>query len=239
MSKQEHRPRLNYEAYKYITNLKEENSVLVIGDIHEPFCLDGYLDFCKKMYDKHNCNEVVFIGDIVDNHYASYHEDDIDAMGGADELDLAIKKIAEWYKAFPKATIIIGNHDRIIMRKAQSSKVPKKWIRNYKDVLEVPNWNFKHRHVIDEVQYIHGEGGAAHLRAQRDCMSTVQGHLHKLSYTQWFVGATYRIFGMQVGCGIDHESYAMAYAKHHAMKPAIGVGIIKGGKLAINELMEL
>ena len=63
-------------------------------------------------------------------------------MGGADELDLAIKRIARWYKAFPKADVTIGNHDRIIMRKAQTSAVPKKWIKAYKDVLETPKWNF-------------------------------------------------------------------------------------------------
>ena len=30
-------------------------------------------------------------------------------------------------------TVIIGNHDRMIMRKAQTSAIPKKWIKNYKD----------------------------------------------------------------------------------------------------------
>jgi hypothetical protein len=28
------------------------------------------------------------------------------------------------------------------------------------------------------------------------------------------VGRNFRIFGMQVGCGIDTTSYAAAYAKH-------------------------
>ena len=42
-------------------------------------------------------------------------------MGGADELEYAIKRISRWHKAFPKAHVIIGNHDRIIMRKAQTS----------------------------------------------------------------------------------------------------------------------
>ena len=29
-------------------------------------------------------------------------------MGGADELELSIERIARWYKAFPTATIILG-----------------------------------------------------------------------------------------------------------------------------------
>ena len=53
-------------------------------------------------------------------------------MGGADELDLAISKIAKWYEAFPIATVLIGNHDRMIMRKAQTSAIPSKWIKSYK-----------------------------------------------------------------------------------------------------------
>jgi hypothetical protein len=43
---------------------------------------------------------------------------------------------------------------------------------------------------------------------------------------------------MQVGCGIDFSSYAMAYAKA-GKKPAVGCGVVIGGKTAINCLMEL
>ena len=154
---------LNYRKYS-------KNNVLVIGDIHEPFTLDGYLEFCLEQYHKHECNEVVFIGDIIDNLYASYHETPTCAMGGDNELELAIKKLAKWYEAFDKATVIIGNHDRLIMRKAQTSNIPSKWIKSYKEVLEVPNWNFTERYVKDDVQYIHGEGGTARTKCRADMM---------------------------------------------------------------------
>ena len=85
------RPRLKGNIKKAYLNLtNKENRVLVIGDLHEPFCLDGYLEFCKEQYAKYNCNRVVFIGDIIDSHYSSYHESDADGMGGKAELDLAI-----------------------------------------------------------------------------------------------------------------------------------------------------
>lgn len=233
------RPRLKnniIETYKNFT--KKENRVLVIGDLHEPFCLDGYIDFCTETYKKYNCNKVVFIGDCIDNHFSSYHETDPDGMSGGDELDLAIYKISKWYDAFPKATVIIGNHDRLVMRKAFTAGVSKAWLKDYKDVLKVPNWDFKDRIVIDDVQYIHGEGGTAHQKCRADMMNTVQGHLHTQCYTQWFVGAKFRIFGMQIGCGIDHDSYAMAYAKR-GKKPAIGCGVVIGGHTAFNILMDL
>ena len=43
--------------------------------------------------------------------------------------------------------------------------------------------------------------------------STVQGYLHTQAYCEYTVGRNFKIFGMQVGCGIDFSSYAMAYAK--------------------------
>jgi len=235
------RPRLTEGLHRLIKVLKsdDENRVLVIGDIHEPFCLEGYLEFCIEVSEKFNTNKVVFIGDIIDNHASSYHETDPDGMGGGQELDLSIKKIAKWRDAFPVADVIIGNHDRLIMRKAQTSAIPSKWIKSYKEVLEVPDWNFVERVVIDGVQYIHGEGGTARSKCKADLMSTVQGHLHTQAYTEFVVGQNYRIFGSQVGCGIDHKSYAMAYAKH-GKKPAIGcMVVLDNGNTPINLLMKL
>lgn len=233
------RPRLKGNkklAYENLT--KKENRVLVIGDLHEPFCLDNYLEFCKDTYAKHNCNKVVFIGDVIDSHYSSFHESDPDGLGGGAELDIAIFRLERWYNAFPNAYVTVGNHDRIISRKAFSAGVPKAWIKSFNEVLNVPNWNFTDRVVLDGVQYIHGEGGTANTKCRADMMPTVQGHLHTQCYTQWFVGANFKIFGMQVGCGIDHDSYAMAYAKR-GKKPAIGCGVVIGGHTAINCLMSL
>ena len=215
------------------------NNVLVIGDLHEPFSLNKYLEFCISKYDEYDCTEVVFIGDVIDNHYSSYHETSADGMGGADELEYAIKRIARWYKAFPVATVIIGNHDRIIMRKAQTSAIPSKWIKSYKEVLETPDWNFVERYEVDNVQYIHGEGGTARTKCRADMMNTVQGHLHTQAYTEHYVGKRFRVFGTQVGCGINHKSYAMAYAKY-GKRPAVGCAVIlNNGKTPLNLLMPL
>ena len=214
-------------------------NVLVIGDLHCPFDLDEYLEFCKQQYTLYDCNEVVFIGDVIDNHYSSYHETDVDGLGGGEELEFAIKRIARWYEAFPKATVIIGNHDRLIMRKAQTSAIPKKWIKSYKEVLEVPKWNFKVSHEQDGVQYLHGEGGTARTKCKADLMNTVQGHLHTQCYTDHFVGKNFRIFGMQVGCGIEFTSDSFAYAKA-GRKPAIACAVVlENGTVPINLLMSL
>jgi predicted phosphodiesterase len=217
---------------------KNESRVLVIGDLHCPFDLDGYLEHCVKTYNDYNCNTVVFAGDIIDNHYSSYHETDPDGMGAGEELEIAIKRIQKYYKAFPSAYVTIGNHDRIIMRKAFSSAIPKIWIKEYNDVLNTPNWKWVDRIVIDNVQYIHGEAGTARTKCRADMQSTVQGHLHTQMYSETYVGQNFRIFGMQVGCGIDFDTYAMAYAKR-GKKPAIGCGVVINGQYGINVPMEL
>lgn len=233
------RPRLRGNVRKaYESIVKKESRILVIGDLHEPFCLEGYLKHCKEIYAKHNCNQVVFIGDVIDNHYSSFHDPDPDGMGGGDELTLAIKKLGRWYKAFPNADVCIGNHDRIITRKAFASGVPKRWIKGMAEVLETPNWNYDTRFVYDDVQYIHGESGRATKKAKDDMMSTVQGHRHTEMFTEFIVGANYKVFGCAVGCGIDQSSYAMAYGKHFK-KCAIGVAVIFNGEYAVNEPMNL
>jgi len=239
MKYKDFRPRLSGNKKIAYDNInKDEQRILVIGDLHAPFDLEEYFDHCKNVYAKMNCNRVIFIGDVIDNHYSSYHETDANGLSGGEELELAIDRLARWYKEFPAADVTIGNHDRLIMRKSQTSSVPRQWIRDYKDVLNTPKWNFVERVVYDNVQYIHGESGRATKKAKDDMMSTVQGHRHTEMFTEFVVGANYKVFGCAVGCGIDSKSYAMAYGKNFK-KPAIGCAVVFGGKHAINEPMHL
>ena len=235
------RPRLSGKrlaAYNHIT--KKESRILVIGDLHCPFDLDEYFDFCKETYEKWNCNQTILIGDVIDNHYSSYHETSIsdELLTGGQELELAIERLQRYYKEFPVADVILGNHDRLISRKSQTSAIPSKWIKSYKEVLEVPSWNFTERIEYDGVQYIHGEAGSARTKSRADMQSTVQGHLHTQAYSEFSVGRNFKIFGTQTGCGIDFDSYAMAYAKA-GKKPAIGCAVILGGHTPINCMMDL
>jgi predicted phosphodiesterase len=189
---------------------REVRNVLVIGDLHEPFCLDEYLDWCLEQYHTYNCNQVIFIGDILDNHAFSYHEPDPDGMSAGLELETTIEKVAKWYNAFEYADVCIGNHDRLASRKSFSG-----------------------------VLYEHGEGGQAQTKAKNNLMSSVCGHTHTEAYCKWFVGKRFKVFGMQVGCGVDASSYAAAYAKNFK-KQAIGCSVVlNNGTLPINLLMPL
>jgi hypothetical protein len=227
-----------YESLEPYLNGDPDN-ILVIGDPHEPFTLAGYMAFCREQQEKYNCGTVIFIGDIIDNCYSSFHNSDPDGFGAGEELDRTIFKVKLWYHTFPKATVVIGNHDRIVYRKAFSAGVSKRWIREYKDVLETPDWNFVENIEMFGVNFNHGEGGTARNRLKTELQSQVQGHLHTQLYVEYAVGSKFIIFGMQVGCGIDAKSYAMAYAKNWK-KPAIGCGVVlQKGTLGIAIPMNL
>ena len=249
----ERRPRLSPQLYKALESLRaKERRILVIGDLHCPFCKTGYLQHCIDTYDRFNCNQVLFIGDLLDNAFASFHETPAELPAGQDELDFAIAKVQEWYEVFPIATIITGNHDRIIARKLVRAGVPQKWLKSYNEVLGTPTWDWVERIVFDGVQYLHGEGGTAEFdgvqyvhgeggtartKAKNDMQSTVQGHIHTQCYVEYNSGSKI-VFSMQIGCGVDRDSLAMSYAKAFKSQQ-IACGVVIGGHTAINCLMPL
>lgn len=231
--------RLMPHEIKLINNIRnrQNNNVLVIGDLHAPFVREGYLEHTQEVAEKYQCNQVVFIGDVIDNHYTSFHEQDPDGYGAGQELDRAIDIIQKWYKAYPKAKICIGNHDALICRKAFSSGISNRWIRDYDDVLGTPGWDFQQQHIIDGVTYIHGTGtsGKGATRRVREWQtSIVQGHIHTEAYIDWYVNKEYRLFSMQVGCGVDDRSYAMAYARNFTKKYIVSCAVVlENGTLPI------
>lgn len=238
----ETRPMKWFESSK--PKKRSENNVLVIGDLHEPFTLDGYLEHCLKVKEDFNCNEILFIGDLVDNHAVSYHEHDPSGKSPYDEYLLSIEKLQEWYKAFPKAKVCIGNHDELPVRRVFSTGLPKFWLKSLEQILQAPSsYEFGLHHVIDDVFYTHGTGlsgdGAAMKIADKNRQSAVIGHLHSVSNIKYSASYKDIIFGMTVGCGIDYKQYAFNYGRDLPNKPIISCGVVIGGKVPVIVPMEL
>jgi len=210
--------------------LREGFRVLVIGDIHLPYEHPEYLEFCKSIYHKHNCNLVVLTGDVVDAHATSRHPVIPDAYGAGDELQYSIDKLKFWHDAFPYAKVCIGNHDARMNRAASDAKIPVKWIKEYKEVLEVPTWEFADEFIFDDIIYLHGMGtsgmSAAIKRALYAGKSVCMGHLHSESSVIYQRTSGRNIFGMIVGCGVDMKSYAMMYAKNNPKQSILSCGVI-------------
>jgi predicted phosphodiesterase len=222
-----------------IKDYNKTNNVLIIGDTHLPFEIEGYLDFCKKLEKDYQCSKIIHIGDLVDNHCVSFHDHDPDGHSPGDEYKMALDKCEEWYKAFPIVKICIGNHDRLPFRKAFTAGLPKNWLKSYQEMFNSPNtwkWDFIHREF--GVIYQHGTGLSGEMAsinaARENRQSTVLGHLHTVCNTRFLASNKDLIFGMNVGCGIDHHKYAFAYGRENTRKPVISAGIVIDGKYPIN-----
>jgi len=223
-------------------------NVLIIGDTHAPCMLPEYIPFLKKMYKRHNCNKVVHIGDLVDWCAMSYHPKDPSLMNSRAEYAAAKKQVKRLYRAFPKATWLIGNHDCLPGRRAADIGLPNEVMRDYKELWGLDGWEVVPRYgnkIIDGVIYQHGDRGrsgqinGALLNAQEEHCSVVQGHLHAQMCVNYFANTKTRTFGMQVGCGVDHKRAAMDYGKKYNKKPLLGCGIVLNGVTAIVEPMKL
>ena len=130
------------------------SNVLVIGDCHCPCMLDGYIPFLKRVHKKYKCNKVVHIGDLVSWDSISYHEKMTGLKDAPGEYAAAYKQVQRLYKAFPKVSWLIGNHDALTHRQAMTAAIPEVALRSYTDLWDIPKWTAIERYgsvIIDGV----------------------------------------------------------------------------------------
>ena len=217
-------------------------SVLVISDLHLPAVHADYLDFVNDIKRKYKTNTTVFIGDVIDHASISFHKKHPENPAAIDEYDSAMDRLGDWRRAFPKAYVTIGNHDERVLRLAADAGIPSMYIRNYKEVYKTKGWDWVPSIEIDGVYYYHGTGAggqypainAAKMRLQ----SVVMGHYHSVAGINWIVGPTSRIFGMNVGSGVDRFHPAMQYGSAYLKKPVLSCGVVIDGHPYL-ELMDL
>ena len=220
---------------------KKKSNVLVIPDLHYPAARDGHLDFLSETYEAWGCTETVMIGDLVDNTALSFHLKNPRLKDPMREYDKARKDIDKLTTRFPKATMLMGNHDANPYRWCMEVGIPEEFMRSPKDLWGLPDqWQVVERfgqHVIDDVIYQHGDRGRASalLNAKDEFKSCVQGHHHSKAGVQFFANKHTRIFGMQVGCLVDHKSLCQDYGKKFTSKPILGCGVVLQGTTPIFE----
>lgn len=207
--------------------------ILCVGDLHLPAAHPKYLKFCKDLYKYYKCNKVVFIGDIVDWHAVSFHPKEPACPGPVDEYTQTRKAVQRWYRAFPNAKVCIGNHDERPERAAKSVSIPTICLTNFKTLWGTKGWNWDYEHIIDNVCYFHGEGFSgihpAWQALNGKLMSVVMGHCHSRAGLKWLCTPTQRIFGMDVGTGIDAKAWQFVYGKHLKYRPILSAGVVLNG----------
>ena len=219
--------------------------ILVIGDTHCPGMHVKYPSFLQQTYRKYECDRVIHIGDLVDNAAISFHDKNPSLSSAADEHQKALKQVAKLYRMFLRVDWLIGNHDALTERQAFKIGLPDYSLRDYTDIWNVPEWKCHPRYTrlkVDNVVYTHGDCGkggmySAVKNARDNFISWVSGHHHSEAGVWWTTVEGSRVFGMNVGCGVDNDLLQFEYGKIYNRKPTLGCGVVLNGRQAIFEPM--
>lgn len=210
---------------------------------------EAFPDFLHQTYKDWGCNAVVCCGDLVDHAAMSYHAKETDLPNISQEIELAKGQLKPLFKMFPKADMMIGNHDALPLRKAQDAGIPPEMLKDLNTVYGFPRrWQVHERYTdisIDSVIYRHGDKGkagqynAAYRNALDEFRSVVQGHHHTQFGVLAYVNNNHRIFGAQVGTGVKPGSPYMRYNRKYSARPVLGCFVIFGGVEALPVPMQL
>lgn len=206
---------------------------------------DGYLGFLLETYEAWDCDRVVHIGDLVDNCALSFHTKNPRLKNPIDEYEKSQKQIGDLVKAFPNVDLMHGNHDALPYRWAAEVGVPAEYLKDMNQLWNLPKtWKVHHRFSqieIDGVIYQHGDRGrnGALLNAKDEFKPVVQGHHHAKAGVQFFANRSTRVYGLQVGCGVDDSALAMEYGRKYTSKSIIGCGVVLDGITPIFEPMHI
>lgn len=212
--------------------------ILVIPDTHCPAMLSKYPAFLSRVEKKYQCNRVVHLGDLIDNAAISYHEKHPGLSSAPEEYKKAKKQVNELVKRFPKADMILGNHDSLTSRQAVSVGLLPEWLRDFNDIWALPKtWKVHDRFEeieIDGVLYMHGDSGkggqfGAVKTAMAKFSNVCMGHLHADFGVFYYANGITRVFGMAAGCGVDHKVLSQQYGRKFIRKPIVGCAVILDG----------
>jgi predicted phosphodiesterase len=212
----------------------------IIGDTHLPYEHAGYLDFVLDTFAKHGVDKVVHIGDFIDHHALSFHDSEPMLQGVTGEWESVIEAAKPWYDEFPKAILIEGNHDRLPARQLRKIGMePTIFMKPLREIYKMPRgWQVKDWVKIDDVLYHHGETASGVNGFRKDCeqrmMCTVTGHNHSNAGISATATGQELVWGLAVGCGVDHKHMAFAYGKHFAKKPILACGVVDNGTPSVH-----
>jgi len=218
---------------KWAKSKEHENQrILLISDMHIPYHHKDSLAFLQYLKVKYKPTRVICLGDLEDKHALSYHDSDPDLPSAGDELSKALPVIAKLHDMFPVMSILDSNHGSLVYRKAKTHGIPKSYIKPYNQLLGVGDgWTWHNDLVINlpdgnSCYLHHGKSARGLILTQQMGMSSVQGHYHN-SFSVEYHGTPIALnWAMQVGCLIDHKSYAFSYANVNIKRQIIGTGLI-------------
>jgi len=208
--------------------------VLIIPDLHIPYHHIDSFNFLKaikeKYLDGHNYG-VINLGDEIDGHCISFHDNDPDLpFSPSSELEKSVEKIQHLYRLFPKMYLCESNHGSLIYRRAKKNGIPLAALRTYQEILQTPKWlwfeDYLLKTKLGEVYLCHGKTATTSKLSLAMGVSAVQGHFHGKFQIVWNRSVLKETFDLYSGCLIDRQSLAFAYGKNHLPKPILGCSLI-------------
>jgi hypothetical protein len=213
----------------------QNSCILCISDLHAPFNHPDAINFVKAVADKYQPTRVIVGGDEVDHHAMSFHDSDPDLPAAGDELLLAINKLRPLYDIFPVVDVLESNHGSMSYRKGKYHGIPRKYLRDYGDVLDAPKgWTW---HIDMTITLPTGVKCYLHHGLVKDIdklvkmrgMCAVQFHYHEDAQIIYISNPENLLWGLQCGCLIDKRAMAFAYNKTNLKRPILSLGVIKDG----------
>lgn len=212
----------------------DNSRILVIPDLHFPYCHMDSLDFLHKIKKVLNPSRIICLGDELDFHDASFHDSDPDLDSAGVELVKALGYIDTLHELFPKMDLLHSNHGSMAYRKAKHHGMPRHLLKSYNEVLCVPADDWKwHPELIIELpnktrcKFVHGISANVLAASQASGMSLVQGHHHSQFEIRYWSNGESLNFAITSGCLIDDSSLAFAYNKLQVKRPIMGVTFIE------------
>lgn len=212
------------------------NSVLFISDTHNPYHHKDTYEFLKQLKKKYKPDLVVHMGDELDWHTISFHDSDPDlSYSPSSELEAAIDTIHDDIASlFPKVQVCNSNHGSLVYRRAFAHGLPKSVIKPWKEVLELPKWDWHDKIIVPTSSgkwlAVHGKSAVSGKLSRASNMHTIEGHFHtKFEITTWKGTFGPRKFAVKTGCMVDNDSLAFAYNKANVEDVLLGHTVVING----------
>ena len=218
--------------------------VMVIGDLHVPYHHRDSFAFLKALKKKYKGFDlVVNIGDELDQHAISMHDNDPDLPSAGDELTLSKKYVKELEKIFPEMTLVDSNHSSLVYRRALKYGLPKAYLKAYNEFLEVgKGWKWVEDLTVtlsdgEKAFFTHGISANILRVAQQYGMNTIQGHFHSKASIQYYSNPDKLVWAMQTGCLTNQKSLAFGYAKNFKDRFVMSSGVIIDGQPRVHPMI--
>lgn len=215
----------------------DNSRILIIPDLHFPYCHPDSLDFLNKLKHKLNPTRVICLGDELDYHAMSFHDSDPDLDSAGKELVISLGYIDTLHELFPKMDLLDSNHGSMAYRKQKHHGMPRHLLKNYNEVLCVPreDWEWHNQLVItlpngEDVLIGHYFGADVLKSSIALGTSIIQGHAHSSFELRYWQNHRGLHFAITSGCLIDDKSLAFAYNKLQIKRPITGVTFIENSQ---------